>query len=131
MATEKEPAKRRYAAQPQPSRLSKSNRLAIRLLLLPAIGVAAVLIFNGMRDRLTLPACDSERAKQTLADVLKQLKYEPLRYEPIKTVSSSKTEVVCNAALPLPGGATVDLDYSFYWQGSKANMKYSIARKAP
>jgi hypothetical protein len=113
------------------SPLSKNNRLALRLLALPAVGVAAVLIFNGMRDRFELPKCDSASAKQTLTDVLKQLKFEPLRYEPIKTVSSSKDEVVCNAVLPLPDGAAVVLDYSFYWQGDKANMKYSVSRQAP
>ncbi len=113
------------------SPLSKNNRLALRLLALPAIGVAAVLIFNGLRDRFALSECDSETAKHTLSDVLKQLKYEPLRYEPIKTVSSSKETVVCNAVLPLPDGATVIVDYSFYWQGDKANMKYSVSRKAP
>jgi hypothetical protein len=132
MAKQSPPGKRASpsASGAAKSRLSKNNRLAIRLLVLPVLAVAAVLIFNGMRDRFDLPKCDSDRAKQTLTEVLKQLKFEPLRYEPIKTVSSSKDEVVCNAVLPLPDGATVVLDYSFVWQGNKANMKYSIARKS-
>jgi len=132
MAKQSPPGKRfsPSASGAAKSRLSKNNRLAIRLLVLPVLAVAAVLIFNGMRDRFDLPKCDSDRAKQTLTEVLKQLKFEPLRYEPIKTVSSSKDEVVCNAVLPLPDGATVVLDYSFVWQGNKANMKYSIARKS-
>jgi hypothetical protein len=33
--------------------------------------------------------------------------------------------------LPLPDGASVAADFTFYWQGDKANMKYSVARKAP
>jgi hypothetical protein len=33
--------------------------------------------------------------------------------------------------LPLPDGGSVAVDYSFYWQGSQANMKYSVARKTP
>jgi hypothetical protein len=77
----------------------------------------------------TASFCDSESAKKTLADVLKQLKLEPTRYEPIKTVSSSKTQVLCNATLPLPDGGNVVIDYSFYWQGSRANMRYSVTRK--
>jgi hypothetical protein len=72
---------------------------------------------------------DSDRAERTLADVLKQLKLEPSRYEPIATVSSSKTQVVCNATLPLPDGGNVVIDYSFYWQGSQANIRYSVTRK--
>jgi hypothetical protein len=61
--------------------------------------------------------------------VLKQLKLEPLRYEPLATVSKSNRQVVCSATLPLPDGGTVAVDYSFYWQGSQANMKYSVARQ--
>ena len=106
------------------------HRLAFRILGLPVIAVAVVVLYNGLQDYITLPACDSERAKRTLGDVLKQLKFEPLRYEPIKTISSSKEEVVCNAVLPLPDGGSVVADYSFYWQGRKASMKYSISHRA-
>jgi hypothetical protein len=45
-------------------------------------------------------------------------------------VSSSKDEIVCNATLPLPDGASVAVDYKFYWEGNTANMKYSISRKS-
>jgi hypothetical protein len=69
-------------------------------------------------------------AQQTLGQVLKQLKLEPVRYAPIKTVSSSKDKVVCNAAMPLPDGGTVVADYTFYWQGDKADMRYSVHREA-
>jgi hypothetical protein len=109
---------------------AKSRRLALRLIAVPLIVIIAALLYHGLRDRFFLPECDSERAKQTLADVLKQLKLEPVRYEPIGTVSSSKTQVVCNATLPLPDGGSVAVDYSFYWQGSQANMKYSVARRS-
>jgi hypothetical protein len=111
-------------------RLTTSRRLALRLIAVPLIVVIAALLYYGLRDRFFLPECDSERAKLTLADVLKQLKLEPVRYEPITMVSSSKTQVVCNATLPLPDGGSVALDYSFYWQGSQANMKYSVARRS-
>jgi hypothetical protein len=109
---------------------AKSRRLALRLIAVPLIVIIAALLYHGLRDRFFLPECDSERAKQTLADVLKELKLEPVRYEPIRTVSSGKTQVVCNATLPLPDGGSVAVDYSFYWQGSQANMKYSVARRS-
>ncbi len=112
-----------------PSSPARPYRLALRLIGIPAAAVAAVLIYSGLRDRLVLPECDSGRAKHTLADIFKQLKLEPVRYEPIKTVSSTKEQVVCNAVLPLPDGGSVAVDYTFYWEGGKANMKYSIARK--
>jgi hypothetical protein len=103
-------------------------RLAIRFVGIAVVVVAAAFLYNGLRDRFVLPQCDSERAKRTLAGVLKELRLEPLRYEPITTVSSSKTEVVCSALLPLPDGAKVAIDYRFRWQGNQANMSYSVAR---
>jgi hypothetical protein len=107
----------------------KLSRLPLRLAAVAAIVIVAALAYRGLHDRFFLPQCDSERAKQTLAEVLKQLKLEPLRYEPLITVSQTNSRVACTAALPLPDGSTVAIDYSFYWQGSQANMKYSVARK--
>ena len=108
---------------------SRFRRLAFRLIGIPVLAVAGVLIYRGLHDRFVLPECDSARAKDTLADILNQLKYQPLRYEPIKTLSSSKHEVVCNALLPLADGANLNIDYSFFWQGNNADMKYSISRR--
>ena len=101
----------------------------MRLIGIPVLAVAGVLIYRGLHDRFFLPECDSERAKSTLADVLKELKIEPLRYQPIKTVSTSKAQVVCSALLPLADGSNLTVDYSFFWQGSAAQMKYSISRR--
>ncbi len=106
-----------------------SYRLAFRLIGIPVLAVAGVLLYNGLRDYFILPECDSTRARNTLADVFQQLKFAPQRFDPIKTISSSKDEVVCNASLPLADGTTLNVDYRFFWQGNKANMKYSIARK--
>jgi hypothetical protein len=107
----------------------KSYRLVLRLLGIPILAVAGVFIYSGIRDRLALPECDSDRARKSLAEVLKELNYAPTKYEPITTVSATKDQVVCNAVLPLPDGSSVVADFTFYWQGDKANMKYSVARK--
>ncbi len=114
---------------PSSSSPVRPYRLALRLIGIPVLAVAGVLIYRGLHDHFVLPECDSGRAKDTLADILKQLKYQPLRYEPIKTVSSSKDQVVCNAVLPLADGANLNIDYSFFWQGSNAEMKYSISHR--
>jgi hypothetical protein len=108
---------------------AKRSRSAARLIAIPMIAGVAALFYYGLHDHFFLPACDSDRAKRTLADILKQLKLEPSRYEPLTTISSSTTQIVCNASLPLPDGGTVVVDYSFYWQGSQANMRYSVTRK--
>jgi len=122
---------RRWSGSPAPPAKPRPYRLALRLIGIPAAAVAAVLIYRGLRDRFVLPECDSERARHTLSDVLKELKMEPARYDPIKTVSSSKDRIVCNAVLPLPGGGNVVADYSFYWEGDTVHMKYSVSRQAP
>ena|ERR1700733_554657 len=123
---------RRWARAPasSSSRPARPYRFALRLIGIPAAAVAGVLIYRGVHDRFVLPECDSERAKHTLSDVLKQLQLEPTRYEPIATVSSTKDQVVCKAVLPLPDGANVAVDYTFYWEGGNADMKYSISRKS-
>jgi hypothetical protein len=105
-------------------------RRVIRLIGIPVIAVAAVILYRGLGDRFVLPKCDSDSAKQTLSQVLKELKLEPTKYAPITTVSSSKDKVVCNAVMPLPDGGSVVVDYSFYWQASTANMHYSVHRQA-
>jgi hypothetical protein len=107
----------------------KSYRFVFRLLGIPVLAVAGVLVYNGIRERLYLPECDSERAKKSIADVLRQLKLEPTSYAPIKTVSATKNDVVCSALLPLPDGANVAVDFTFYWQADTASMKYSVARR--
>ena len=103
--------------------------MLFRLIGIPALAFAGVLIWRGLQERLTLPECDSSRAKSTLSDVLKQLNVEPLRDEPIKTISSNKDQVECSVVLPLSDGGNLNIDYSFFWQGSTAQMKYSISRK--
>jgi hypothetical protein len=106
-----------------------SSRWIFRFVGIPALAFAGVLIYRGVQERFTLPACDSTRAKSTLADVLKQLKTEPLGDEPIQAVSSSKDQVVCRVALPLSDGGSLNIDYSFFWHGSAVDMRYSISRR--
>jgi hypothetical protein len=123
---------RRWTPPPAPAGRSapyKSYRFIFRLLGIPILAIAGVIIYTGIRDRLVLPDCDSDRAKRSLVEVLAQMKLDPTTYTPIKTVSSTKNDVVCSAVLPLPGGGYVAADFTFYWQGDKAQMKYSVARK--
>jgi hypothetical protein len=115
---------------PPRSSPKRPYRLAFRLIGIPIIAVAALVLYRGLRAHLVLPECDSATAKQTLSKVLKELKLEPLRYAPIKTISSSQDKVVCNAVMPLPDGGNVVADYTFYWQGNRADMRYSIHREA-
>jgi hypothetical protein len=121
---------RRWSRPPPSTGRPRPYRLALRLIGIPAVAVAGVLIYGGLRDRFVLPECDSGRAKKTLSEVLDELNLKPVSFEPVATVSSSKDLVTCRAVLPLRDGVTVTVEYSFYWQGNKANMKYSISRKS-
>ncbi len=123
------PVRARRWSPPQP-RPHRPYRTIVRLLGIPVLAVAGVILYRGLHARLVLPECDSEAAKQSLAQVLKQLKLEPVRYAPIKTVSSDRSQVVCNATMPLPDGGTVVADYTFYWQGHTADMSYTVHREA-
>ena len=105
---------------------SRRRRLIIRLLALPVLAGAVFLLFNGLRDYLELPKCDSDHAKEWLGQALQPFNFGPTRYETIKTISSSKQDVVCSAELALPNGSNIAVDYSFYWSGSKVNMRYSV-----
>jgi hypothetical protein len=98
----------------------------VRLLALPVLAGAAFLLFNGLRDYVELPKCDSDHAKEWLGQALQPFNFGPPHYESIKTVSSSKQDVVCNAALALPNSSNITVDYSFYWSGNKVNMRYSV-----
>jgi hypothetical protein len=105
---------------------NRRRRLIVRLLALPFLAAAAFVLFNGVRDYLELPQCDSDHAKEWLGQALQPFNFGPPHYESVKTISSSKQEVVCNAVLALPNGSNIAVDYSFYWSGSKVNMKYSV-----
>jgi hypothetical protein len=121
---------RRWTQPPSPPRKPRPYNFVLRLIGIPAVAVVGVFIYSGLRDRFVLPPCDSERAKKTLSQVLGYLNLKPTRLEPITTVSSDKDRTVCSAALPLSDGSTVTVDYTFYWQGTTADMKYSISRKS-
>ncbi len=126
----KPPPLRRSARRPPAASTSwKPNRLAFRLLGIPVLAVAGVFLYRGLHEHFVLPECDSTRATKTLAEIFKQLEMQPLHYEPIKNVSTSKTEVVCNALLPLAEGGSVNIDYRFFWRGSATEMRYSISRR--
>ncbi|MGC1349990.1 MAG: hypothetical protein WA858_09445 [Xanthobacteraceae bacterium] len=123
------PLRARRWSIPRPPPPNKSNRMLFRLIGLPALAFAGVLIYRGVQERFILPACDSSRAKSTLNELLDQLKAGPLQEDAIKTVSTSKQQVVCNVAVQKSDGGTVELNYTFFWQGNSAEMRYSISLK--
>jgi hypothetical protein len=122
---------RRWSVPPSPPS-NNSNRTLFRLIGIPALAFAGVLIYRGVQERFTLPACDSSRAKSTLNELLGQLKAVPLQEDAIKTVSTNKQQVVCSVVVEQSGGGSAfNIEYTFFWQGNSADMRYSISRKPP
>jgi hypothetical protein len=122
---------RRWSAPPSPPS-NNSNRMLFRLIGIPALAFAGVLIYRGVQERFTLPDCDSSRAKSTLSELLGQLKAGPLQEDAIKTVSTSKQQVVCSVVVQQSGGGgAFSIEYTFFWQGNSAEMRYSMSRKPP
>jgi hypothetical protein len=121
---------RRWSVPPSPPP-NNSTRTLFRLIAIPALAFAGVLIYRGVQERFTLPACDSSVAKERLSDLLGQLKVGPLRDESIKTVSSDKKQVVCNVTVQKPDGGSVNINYNFFWQGNSVEMRYAVSLKPP
>ena len=99
---------RRWTPPPGIDRRSsprKPYRFALRLIGIPIRRGCGVFLYSGVRDRLLLPDCDSDRAKHSLTDVLQRFQFEPTTYAPITTVSATKDQVVCSADLPLSAAA--------------------------
>src|SRR6516164_3715939 len=107
------------------------RRSALRLITVPLIAIVVALLYYGLHDRFFLPECDSERAKRTLADILKQLRLEPSRYEPIKTVSSSKTQITKAACHIHPRGGSRRISPSCRsWCGRRSSGSRLVNRRA-
>lgn len=110
---------------------SKFFRWTMGIIGAVVVVIGAAQVYSAIQSFFTLPACDSQRAKDSLSGAFKEHKFEPLRYETIQTISTSPDEVVCNAVLPLPDGVNLVADYTFFWQDKSARIKYTLRRRAP
>ena len=84
--------------------------------------IGQVMNFN------SLPACDAQQTRDTLSDLNNSNKFNATKYNFIKTVSTSDTEVLCTANLALKGGSNVEYDYRIYRDGG-VKVKITEVRK--
>jgi hypothetical protein len=121
------------SAEPQaaPAKAPLKARL-LMWLIYGGAGIFAVLVLLmvvGIVMQIgELPGCDSKNARDTMSNVFQEQKLSLTKYNEIKTVSSSKDEVVCQASLAIKGGGTLIADYTFYWDDSKPKVRYSLSR---
>ena len=86
--------------------------------------VLGVMIFAGnLIQANELPHCDSDRAKDTLSDVLKTNKVDAKAYDSIEQVAASDAEVSCKATLSLNPSGKLDLAWRFFWKDKDANYE--------
>lgn len=108
-------------AKPTPRWQTWTTRIvAVVFLLIGVIKIISAFTGEG------LPACDSRRAKDTLSDVFKDKQLKPTTYDEIKTLSSSKDLVECEAKLPT-ADATLDVKYKFFIQGDQQRYEANIS----
>ena len=113
------PLRARRWSVPRPPPPNNSNRMLFRLIGLPALAFAGVLIYRGVQERFILPACDSSRAKSTLNELLDQLKAGPSARRCDQDGFHEQEQVVCSVVVQQSGGGTVELNYTFFWQGNR------------
>lgn len=76
-----------------------------------------------------LPACDDKQTRDTLSDLNSANKFNATKYNFIKNVSTSDTEVMCTANLALKGGSNVEYDYRIYKDAGSVKVKITEVRK--
>jgi hypothetical protein len=78
-----------------------------------------------------LPGCDSNDAKSSLSDIFKSKNIQATRYNEIKTVSTSKEEILCTASLTLQDASLLEIDYRFYFEDKTKKIQITAARDKP
>ena len=86
-------------------------------------------IVGNMSSIGTIPACDAQTTRDTLSDLNSANKFNATKYNFIKNVSTSDTEVLCTANLALKGGSSVEYDYRIYKEAGSVKVKITEVRK--
>ncbi len=97
------------------------------------IGITAAATLAGVVGKVSsigsLPACDGQRTRDTLSDLNSTNKLNASKYNFIKQVSASDTEVTCVASLALRDGSTVEYDYRIYKEGAEIMVLITELRR--
>ncbi len=111
------------APPPPPTRWPKrAAQAGIGVVALALLAVAGVKI----PDFFVLPACDAQRTRDTLHDLLQRKAPGPIGLSDFSTISHDKTEYRCSAEIAVNGDhATVG--YRSYWDGWSAIVRVTGA----
>jgi hypothetical protein len=103
----------------------------LRNFLIACAAITGVVTLIGIIGSFSggLPACDDKQTRDTLSDLNFANKFNATKYNFIKSVSKSDTEVVCTASLALKGGSNVEYDHRIYKEAGSVKVKITEVRK--
>ncbi len=105
----------------------------LRYLLYTFAAITALVTVAGLIDKVTsvgsLPACDAQTTRDTLSDLNRENKFSATKYNFIKDVAKTDTEVTCTASLALKGGGNVEYDYRITEDGGTVKVKITEIRR--
>ena len=105
----------------------------LRYLLYAFVAITALATVAGLIDKVTsvgsLPACDAQTTRDTLSDLNSANKFSATKYNFIKSVAKTDTEVTCTASLALKGGGNVEYDYRITMDGGTVKVKITEIRR--
>jgi tetratricopeptide (TPR) repeat protein len=121
------------SASPPPIDEAKKRRNA--LILRVGYGVAAIALLFKFVSYFNpfglLPSCDSSGAKNGLSDIFKSAKLEFSRYIEIKTLTTSKEENTCWAALEESAGGTAEFEYRVFFVDKEPKVQVTSEEHKP
>ena len=93
-------------------------------------GLATIAgVIGNLASFVSLPDCDTQQTRDLLSDLNRDNKFNATKYNFIKSVSTSDSEVSCTANLALKGGSAVEYDYRIFWEGSKTRVAITNIRR--
>ena len=105
----------------------------VRVLVMIFAAIILLVTLAGAFDKFTsmgsLPACDAQRTRDTLSDLNKQNQVNASKYNVIKKVSATDTEVLCVANLALRDGGTLEYDFRIFKEESAIKVQITNSRK--
>jgi hypothetical protein len=107
------PADQLPAAPPRPSRLKRWAAVGA------SVAVAAVFLVIGAAravNWLTLPDCGDDTTRATLIEIFDGKKIKIERLSDLKTISSARSERMCEGRADIPGGI-FNLEFRIDWSG--------------
>ncbi len=104
-----------------------------RNLMIAFAAIAGLATLIGLAGQIanfgSLPACDAQQTRDTLSDLNSANKFNATKYNFIRNVATSDTEVTCTANLALKGGTNVEYDYRIYKEAGSVKVKITEVRR--